>query len=372
MKILLIQLIGRGGAQLYTSQLASALSKTDEVVVILGDYLFERSHYDDTSASRFYFVKTSPSYFFMFFKLMNPMTYLNLNRIIQKEKPEVIHVVFEDLILSFLLLFLRNRYRIVITEHDPQLHDGEPLLIRTSFYLSRILSRNLSDAIIVHGQNLKIYLKGKKIPEKKIFVIPHGDFSYYKKYSTAKKEEKNTILFFGLIRDYKGLQFLMNSEPLIAASVPDIKIIIAGEGDFSKYYALIKNPVHFEIHNRYIHDSEVSEFFSRSALIVLPYTNASQSGIIPIAYAFQKPVVVTNVGSITEVVEQGKTGLIVPPKDSVALANAIITLLLNDTLRREMGSNAYRKMQDELSWEQIAQETMKIYKQTVPVKSYHA
>ena len=363
MKIVLIQLFGKGGAQLYISQLATALSKTDKVVVILGDYLYEKSHYD-TSTINFHLVKTNRSYFLMIAKFLNPMTYINLKKIVTKENPDVIHIVFEDVILGFLLLFLKNKYKIIITEHDPQLHEGEPLVNRLSFFLSRKISRNFSNAIIVHGQNLKKQLVEKGVSDKKIFVVPHGDFSYYKKYSKTITEEKSTILFFGLIRDYKGLNFLINAEPLIASSIPEIKIIIAGNGDFSQYNALIKNPDHFEIHNRYIFDAEIADFFCRSAIIVLPYINASQSGIIPIAYAFKKPVIVTNVGSIIEVVDDGKTGLIVPPKDSLALAKAIITLLSNDSLRKEMGANAYKKMQNEFSWEHIAHETIMVYKQS--------
>lgn len=356
-----MQLMGRGGAQLYTSQLASALSKTNDVVVVLGDYLYEKSHYDSSDA-RFYFVKNYPSYLLMLFVGMNPMTYVNLYKIIRKEKPDIIHIVHEDLILGFFLLLLKNRYTVVTTEHDPKLHDGEHITNRILYYISRTLSRNLSTAIIVHGQNLKNYLIEKKVPAEKIFVIPHGDFSYYKKYSTIAQEEACTLLFFGLIKDYKGLEFLIKAAPLVAQAIPDIKILIAGRGDFQKYKELIKNPDYFEIQNRYLNDAEVAAVFSRAAIVVLPYVDGSQSGIIPIAYAFGKPVIVTNVGSIGEVVEDGKTGIIVPPKNSVALSEAIITLLKNDSLRKEMGTNAYKKMQNELSWEQIGRETMKVYR----------
>jgi glycosyltransferase involved in cell wall biosynthesis len=361
MKIVLMQLMGRGGAQLYTSQLATVLSKTNEVVVVLGDYLYEKSHYG-SSAARFYFLKNYPSYLLMLFVGMNPLTYVHLYRIIKKEKPDIIHVVHEDLILGIFLILLKKRYTIVTTEHDPRLHDGEHILNRILYYASRTLSRNLSDAIIVHGQNLRNYLVEKKVPAEKIFVIPHGDFSYYKKYATIDQEEKLTLLFFGLIRDYKGLEFLIKAEPLVAEAIPGVKILIAGEGDFQKYQEMIKNPDHFEIQNRYLNDAEVAAVFSRAAIVVLPYVDASQSGIIPIAYAFKKPVIVTDVGSIAEVVEDGKTGIIVPPKNSVALSEAIITLLKNDSLRKEMGLKAYEKMQAELSWEQIGIETMKVYK----------
>lgn len=361
MKIVLMQLMGRGGAQLYTSQLATQLSKTNEVVVVLGDYLYEKSHYE-TSKARFYFLKNYPSYLVMLLVGMNPLTYLKLYRIIKKEKPDIIHVVHEDLILGMFLVLLNKRYTIVTTEHDPRLHEGEHVLNRILYYVSRTVSRNLSDAIIVHGQNLRNYLVEKNVPAEKIFVIPHGDFSYYKKYSTITQEEKCTLLFFGLIRDYKGLEFLIRAVPRVAEAVPGIKLLIAGEGDFQKYREMIQNPDHFEIQNRYLNDAEVAAVFSRAAIVVLPYVDASQSGIIPIAYAFKKPVIVTDVGSIAEVVEDGKTGIIVPPKNSVALAEAIITLLKNDALRTEMGENAYKKMQAELSWEQIGTETLKVYR----------
>src|SRR5665647_1275665 len=111
MKIVLMQLMGRGGAQLYTSQLASALSKTNDVVVVLGDYLYEKSHYDSSDA-RFYFVKNYPSYLLMLFVGMNPLTYVNLYKIIRKEKPDIIHIVHEDLILGFFLVLLKNRYTV--------------------------------------------------------------------------------------------------------------------------------------------------------------------------------------------------------------------------------------------------------------------
>ena len=100
-------------------------------------------------------------------------------------------------------------------------------------------------------------------------------------------------------------------------------------------------------------------------MVVLPYIEASQSGIIPIAYAFKKPVVVTNVGSIPEVVDDGITGFIVPPKDPDALASAITKLLRDDKLRKEMGESAYRKMEEELSWDKIADKTIEVYREMV-------
>ena len=125
----------------------------------------------------------------------------------------------------------------------------------------------------------------------------------------------------------------------------------------------------FEIYNKFISHEEVSELFQRASVVVLPYIDASQSGIVPIAYAFKKPVVVTNVGSIPEVVDDGKTGFIVPPRDSKALADAIIKLLKNDKLRKEMGEHAYKKMKEELSWDKIAKKTIEVYKEAIRDKT---
>jgi glycosyltransferase involved in cell wall biosynthesis len=95
--------------------------------------------------------------------------------------------------------------------------------------------------------------------------------------------------------------------------------------------------------------------------VVLPYIDASQSGIIPLAYSFKKPVVVTDVGSIPESVDDGVTGFIVPPKDPAALAEAILKLLEDEKLRRTMGENGYRKLKSELSIDIAAKEILKVY-----------
>jgi glycosyltransferase involved in cell wall biosynthesis len=107
--------------------------------------------------------------------------------------------------------------------------------------------------------------------------------------------------------------------------------------------------------------SDLSHFFQRSSLVILPYVNASQSAIIPIAYSFKKPVIASNVGSIPEVLDDGITGLIVPPRDSHALATAIFTVLTNPQLQKEMGENAYTKMKNFYNWDIIAKKTRNGY-----------
>ena len=365
MKIVLVQLIGRGGTQLYISQLANALSKTgNEVIVLLGSYLFNESHYRD-SMVKIIHIDASPSYYQMALRMVNPLTYYHILKIINREKTDIVHAVFEDALLSVTLYLLKRRYPIVITEHDPSFHLGEKLLAKFNWRVARLITRRIADAIIVHGKKLKNILTCKGISSDKIWVIPHGDYSFYKKWKKEIEPEEKSVLFFGSIREYKGLEYLIKAVPAINSSIPGVKIIIAGEGNFAKYETMIENRNHFEIHNRFIPDEEVAEFFQRASVVVLPYTGGSQSGIIPIAYAFKKPVVATAVGAIPEVVDDGVTGVLVPPRDEKALADVIIKLLKDEKLRNEMGENAYKKMKEELSWGKIAEKTIEIYKEVI-------
>jgi glycosyltransferase involved in cell wall biosynthesis len=205
------------------------------------------------------------------------------------------------------------------------------------------------------------------IPSEKIEVVPHGDYSFFRNYTGGElpRSGKKTVLFFGRIEPYKGIEYFIEAAKKANINIPDSTFIIAGDGDLRPYRGLIDNNVIFNIINRYIDDREVAELFSTANFIVLPYISATQSGIIPIAYAFKKPVIVTSVGSLPEVVEDGTTGLIVPPKDVETLSSAIIKLLKDDKLAKTMGENAYRKMNNELSWDLISRKLVSIYSGTV-------
>ena len=112
----------------------------------------------------------------------------------------------------------------------------------------------------------------------------------------------------------------------------------------------------------FIPNSLVPLVFMKSQIVVLPYVQATQSGIVPLAFTFGKPVIATNVGSIPEVVIDNYNGLIIPPGDSESLANSIISLLNDSKLIRYLGSNAKKTSETLLSWEKIAEKTEEVYK----------
>jgi len=358
MKIMIITLNTYGGMIHYVSQIANALSKREDVIVI-APVGVERKYFTKNvkiielhlgNVIKNFFINTI--IFTRFLKLLD---------IIYKEKPDIIHCNECSPWLSLFLPFL-VKFPIITTIHDVNPHPGSR---KFDQIIGKWMHIKFSDCLIVHGEKAKKKLRTNK----KCYVVPHGDYSFFLGYINGViSEEDSTILFFGRIAEYKGLEYLIRSIPIISTDFPDIKLIIAGDGNFSEYKNMILDDRHYEIHNRWIPDEEIPSFFQRAKIIVLPYIEVTQSGIIPIAYAFKKPVVATTVGSIPEVVEHGKTGLLVPPKDVTALADAITKLLKNDKLRKEMGQNAYEKMKEELPWDKIADKTIGIYKKVIEDK----
>jgi glycosyltransferase involved in cell wall biosynthesis len=260
----------------------------------------------------------------------------------------------------------------VVTFHDVKPRVGEMSLL-LKFMLR--CARRSSDRIIVHGEKLKEQMiKEYGLPDEKVHAIPIGEHEVapFKKYERNNlKENGDLILFFGRIWKYKGLEYLIKAEPMITKEVPDAKIIIAGTGeDFKKYEEMMANRDNFIVYNYRIPYKEGAELFQRCSVVALPYIDASQSGVIPTAYGFKRPVVVTNVGSIPEIVDDGVTGFIVPPRNTEALADAIVKLLKDKDLRKQMGENAYKKLKTDLSWDNnIADKTIEIYKKAIRDKT---
>ena len=353
----------------YITQLAKALSKLEEVMLMLPKY---ESKYKRKWTERL--IRTVKGdlnvQFYYQPRIRYPMNLVGVYRVIKhinSFNPDIIHLQGDHPWFNLTLPLLRRKYPLVVTVHDITCHIGDRRSRKIPSFVHKLVMR-YADRVIVHGKKLKELLteKDNKSPGS-IQVIPHGEFSFYKKFSRrAVKEEDHLILFFGRIWEYKGLRYLIEAEPLISEKVPTGKIVIAGKGeDFRKYQEMMVHKEKFIVHNEYIPNEMVAELFQKASIVVLPYIEASQSGIVPLAYAFKKPVVATDVGSIPEVVDNGKTGYIVPPKDAKKLAEAIIDLLRDKEKRREMGENAYKKTEEELSWDNIAVKTIEVYKKAL-------
>jgi len=207
-------------------------------------------------------------------------------------------------------------------------HERKPAeIILTKYFF------NSADYFVLLSQKVKDDLLQIK-PGAKYKVLPHPIYSNFgdpvSKEEAKKKlnlADEKLILFFGFIRDYKGLDILLNAMPELKEKI-NLKLAVAGEFYTSKekYLSLISRlnlKDHVYLYTDFIPTSEVKFYFSACDAVVLPYKNATQSGIVQIAMNFKKPVIATNVGGISEVVLDGKTGFIVEKENPSALADAV-------------------------------------------------
>ena len=255
---------------------------------------------------------------------INPFNWIKVGRELKHKKPDV--VIFRYW-LPFLAPCLGTIARIIkknkhtkcvaiadnIIPHEKRMGDS----FLTKYFVNSI------DSFLVMSKTVEKELKTFSTTKPCAFY-PHplyDNFGEILSKEAAKKTlqlEENTryILFFGLIRDYKGLDLLLEAFNHIFFLENNIKLIVAGEfyGSSEKYQAAIKQlGTQIILHDKFISDEDVKNYFCASDVVVQPYKSATQSGITQIAYHFNKPMIVTNVGGLAELVPNSKVGYCVEP-----------------------------------------------------------
>jgi glycosyltransferase involved in cell wall biosynthesis len=209
----------------------------------------------------------------------------------------------------------------------------------------------------------------KFVPNAKYKVLPHPVYSKFGdpvNKAAAKRclsiNDEKVILFFGLIREYKGLDVLLEALSLLKGKL-NLKLIVAGEfySDEKKYRELISrydlsNLIY--LFNNFISEPEVKYYFSASDAVILPYKDATQSGIVQIAMNFRKPVIASNVGGLGEVVINGKTGYVVEKENPQQLADAVLKFY-NENKEQEFVRNIEQEV-DKYSWKRFVEGILEI------------
>lgn len=226
-----------------------------------------------------------------------------------------------------------------------------------------------SDAIIFHSE--KDIGRTKELlrtdTRKTAITIPHGNFneSYENRISREEarailniSKDRKIILCFGFIRENRGYEYLIEATREMAG----VEVVIAGKVDHLETYQQIlkseERTPNLRVFAKWIADDEIQVYFNACDIVVLPYTDITTSGVIPLAYAFSKPVIATNIGGISDVVNP-RTGILVPPRDVNALRTAIYDLLGRDY--EAMGKFAYEYSQKSFNWEAIAKKIKSLY-----------
>lgn len=248
-----------------------------------------------------------------------------------------------------------------VIPHEPRFFD-RPL---TSYYLKG------NDAFVVLCDAVRDdLLKIKK--DSRYIVSPHPLYSHFgeKKEREAAAAHlgidpaKKTLLFFGLIREYKGLDILLEAFSKLDDSY---QLVIAGEpyGSFEKYRKLIdSSPLrgNIKLIDSYIPDSEVPYYFSCSDVCVLPYRSATQSGISSVSYHFEVPLITTDVGGLKETVGEKGTGIVTPEVSSEAILNAIKEYFSSPEVSKKY-IEGIKKEKERLSWSNFCTNLLSLYRQ---------
>lgn len=296
-----------------------------------------------------------------FYSFWNLIHSYKVARFLKKERFEIIHFNGTSFLYFFLRIFIKNIPFILVT-HDPTLHSGEP---KRRVKITKMLLRTQKNVThIVHSESSKKDLLNicLKLPGNNVHIINFGVHEWMPLLENKKVIKKSKILFFGRICEYKGIEYLIKAGKIVKKFIPDLNVTIAGEGDFYFDISDIENDETFTIINKYIANEELAILIKQSEFIVCPYTDATQSGVVMTAFSYLKPVVAFNVGGLSEYIENGKTGILVPPKDLTSLVNAISELLQNKKLLREMKLNIKKRyFHGEYSWDNIARKTFNLY-----------
>jgi len=277
-------------------------------------------------------------------------------------------------ILFFIFLRFFNA-KLVHTAHDVLPHETKKIDYLLNYFLYKA-----SRKIIVHSSYIKSKLSSIfNINKEKIEIVPHGNFDIYQSNSPLSNEEAKkefnllpadkVILFFGFIKEYKGLDILLDAYSLVHQKNPVIKFIIAGAIESKSLAQLYKNKIStFQrdgsliINFSYIPSDKVAAYFTAADFVVLPYKDIDHSGIVHLAYSFETPIIATNVGDFSETIEEGKSGYLVEKNDPNALADTIIEAFNNIELNLNMKKYIKELNNNKYSWDKIARKTIEIYK----------
>lgn len=275
---------------------------------------------------------------------------------------DVVHLTSVPSFLNPFMYLLRKR--LVVTIHDPLPHSSATYKMEK--YNRLITFKYINNLILLNQSQINDFIEVYKIKKTRtnIYQSSLSCYTYLKMYDVNEiKVRQPYILFFGNVTGYKGLDYLFPAMKKVHVKCPDLKLVAAGGG---KYYFNIEeyeNCSYMDIRNSFIPDDELASLIANCEFVVVPYIDATQSGVIMSAYAFNKPCIATNVGGLPEMVIDGQYGRIIPPKNELSLSDSILELHNNQQLLNVFASNISNDYQQgSKSWLKISQQLLKIYK----------
>lgn len=308
----------------------------------------------------------------------HPFDMERLLRPLRRWRPDVIHFQWIPLPLvdGFFLRRFRKIAPLVLTVHDTEPFHGVPSSRLQLIGLESVF-RCFAHYIVHTQYSKKVLVSRLRLPEGRLTVIPHGVFTCYREIAIDIARDmpqlagKKKVLFFGVLKPYKGVDVLLEA----FARVPDpvaeeaiLQIVGYPRIPVEPLRVLarrlgIEERVFWDL--RFVEEAEVAAYFAQADVVVLPYRRIDQSGVLMVALAFGKPIIASRVGGVREVIDDGVHGFLVEPGDVESLAQALARVLRDENLRLRMGEAVDRLGRAELSWEAIAERTLAVYNQVV-------
>ncbi len=279
---------------------------------------------------------------------------VRLRRRLDAWRPDFVHIqdsLTHDMRLAVAAGFPRRHY--AVTVHDPAPHPGDPQppwRIRT---VRRELRRH-ADLVFVHSEGMVEELRASDHARRAVEVVPHG----FGAADIAPFPAQPTLLFFGRISHYKGVDTLLDAMPIVWESQPAVTLTIAGSGQMPSSPALADPRV--TVRQEHVREEELPGLFAASTAVVLPYRQASQSGVGSEAKQYGRPVIATDVGGLPELVGSD-AGRIVPAENPQALAAAIIEVVGTPGLAADLGRHG-AESGAEAGWDVVGARTLAAYR----------
>jgi glycosyltransferase involved in cell wall biosynthesis len=248
----------------------------------------------------------------------------------------------------------------LLTAHNVLSHEPRPGQATARRRLLRAM-----DAVIVHSEHGAEQAVTMGADAARVHAIPHGAFDYLTRQPDERPlppelaaVEGPVVLFFGLVRPYKGVDVLLRAFRQVEGA--ELWVVGMPRVDMAPLRELAGERVRFV--ERFITDPEIPAYFRRADIVVLPYRAIDQSGVLYTALAFGRPLVLSAVGGFVEVAEAHGAARLVPPGDERALAEAIGGLLADPAAREELAAAAARAAAGPYSWDEVARRTLEVYR----------
>ncbi len=267
--------------------------------------------------------------------------------------------------LNLIVLRMAKRYSFkkVLT-----LHDVDPLVNKASSRLHR-LTYKLVDHVIVHNEFSRKELSKKDVSSGKITVIPHGNYlPFIERIDKSESHsEKLSLLFFGQIKEMKGLDVLLEALAIAIQTKPTIHLTIAGRPwhtESEKYTELIKFhglEQHVKTVFEYIPNEDVADYFAKCDLVVLPYKRIYQSGVLLLSMSYEKSCLTSDLEPFSEIIEHGKNGFLFQSESAQDLSRVLLEIERDKNKLKEVSSKASELLKDKFDWKIIGERTKALY-----------